>query len=156
MTTPQERLELAVARDPLSSRFGALVRDADDVGLAMFCWYDTPQELRRSVLEDHAFPNDGDERDPKEWGRVRGELEALLAASPDLDTATRERLNVLTAPWFAFDWWGTFDELCTSDQEAAGEVRARFHEAQDVEDDSSPIAEAEREDFAAALGEMYA
>lgn len=152
MTTSRDRLELAAARDPLTSRFGVLVRDADDVGLAFFNWYETPQDLRRSVLEDHAFPDDDDRRDPEGWGRVRGELEALLSASPELDTATRVGVNALTAAWFTFDWWGTFEELCTSDQETAREVRERYYEAQDLEGDA-PVPEDERADFAASLTE---
>ena len=153
MTTPRDRLELAAARDPLTSRFGAFVRDADDVGFAVFGWYDTPQDLRRSVLEDQAFPNEDDVREPERWGQVRGELEALFAASPDLDTATREGMNALTAPWFTFDWWGTFEELCTGDHETAREMRERYRDAQDADDDG-PIPDEEREDFAAWLREI--
>jgi hypothetical protein len=152
VTAPRDRLELAAARDPLTSPFGALVRDADDVGLATFNWYDTPQDLRRSVLEDHAFPNEDDPREPERWGHVRWELETLLAAAPELDTATREGVNALTAPWFTFDWWGTFEELCTSDQQTAREVRERHHESQGLEGDG-PIPDDEREDFAASLAE---
>lgn len=156
MSTPPERLELATARDPLTSRLGVLARDADDVGLAVFHWYDTPQDLRRSVLEDHAFPNDDDRREPEAWGRVRPDLEALLSAAPTLDTPTREGVNALTAPWFTLNWWGTFDELCTGDHETAREVRERYRASEDVEDDGSPIAEEEQEDFAASLAETWA
>lgn len=155
MTTPSERLEPAAARDPLTSRFGVLVRDADDVGLAIFHWYDKPQDLRRSVLEDHAFPNDDDRREPEAWGQVRGDLEAVLSAAPTLDTATREGVNALTTPWFTFDWWGTFEELCTSEQETAREVREQFRASDDI-DDGSPIPDEEREDFAASLPETWA
>jgi hypothetical protein len=145
-------------RDPRANPFGFFwYSDAPAPlggGMGVFCWFSNAQEAVDwlfAELADH-------------WLRRLREgtstLDAIHNALEEAISGKRETGDVLVSinemlkRAVQIEWWGTFEELRTSDLAFPKKVRAALHRegpTEDSEDDESPITESELDAFVEML-----
>jgi hypothetical protein len=158
-TDPQsaamEVLDASREADPRRCPFGFFSSDPHPWGLGMFHWYPTLDDLFRAIIRDvpAAFIVTG----PQAVAEASARIEAAVAGFPDtqrLGAACSQALREALKAVQCLDWIGTFDDLCSSDHDWARELRERFRDGSDTEEEGGggrsldrPIAAEEREEF---------
>jgi hypothetical protein len=115
----------ANARDPREYPFGFFSRDDWPAGVGMFHWAATPPDALlgyAAMVIEHLYAGEDDDKEElrRFFSRALTEKQTLA----DL----HEELNRRTARVSALGWYGTFQDICTSQDDFALDVRERFLE----------------------------
>ena len=140
--------------DPRQYPHGYFSRDNYAIsGVGSFRWFPTAEGAVRGYATEliQYLYADADERGEAVREQLRTVFARALREGKTL-TNLRGQLNEMTGDDSALDWYGTFQQLLTSEAEFASEVRESFLYNQDDEDDSEPTApfaipEGEIDDF---------
>ena len=125
--------------DPRQHPYGYFSRDV--LGVGSFRWFPTAEDSVRGYateLIQYLFA-DADENGEVVREQLRTVFARALREGKTL-TDLQGQLNELTGDESALDWYGTFQQLLTSEDEFASEVRESFLYNQDDEEDSEPTA----------------
>ena len=123
--------------DPREYPFGYFSRD--ELGVGVFRWFATPEDALRGYATELIQYLYADERGEARREELRSEFASALKEGTTL-ADLQTRLNELTGNDSALDWYGTFQQLLTSQDEFASDIRERFLYDRDEEGDNEPSA----------------
>lgn len=147
-----ETLTTARDADPRQNPFGVLIQDPWEEGDQQFFWYPTRAALEFALLDAHAFVDpDAWDEDQEEWVEARYDLDHQLQAIRELRPHDAEELDDLVNDFFCIVWIGHFEDMVEGDDPLSLELREELRWGSAEHDDSSPVSDAELDDFVALL-----
>jgi hypothetical protein len=141
-------LETARDADPRVAPFGVLIGDPWEEGGQQFFWYPSRFALEFALLDAHAFvDHDAFLEDQDEWREPQFDLDATLQELAELSPADAEALDDLVNEFFCVVWIGHVDDLIGGDDPIAATLRGELRADDGRDDDASPLASEELDDF---------
>lgn len=141
-------LEQARDADPRHARFGVLIGDPWEGGAQQFFWYPTRFALEYALLDAHPFVDEeAYAEDQDDWREAQFDLDAALHDLPEITPDDAEALDDLVNDFFCIVWIGHFDDLTAGDDPLARALREELHGEAGSDDDTSPVAADELDDF---------
>lgn len=145
--------DAASAADPRTHPWGFFSSDPWAGGAGLFLWFASPLNLLAAVREGEAALY---LTDPAEIAQFESKVDAATAALEGGAEATTVLAQLDAICEADVHWVGTVDDLMTSEDLWAFELRIAYRSNGDEDsDDGSPIPAAERDDFIDFLGEHF-
>jgi hypothetical protein len=115
-------------------------------GMGSFCWFRTRSAVLDYIGEHLPYligPSDG--KPMQAQAKVKEIISRLNEGSFD-DAAAMDALNVALKDYSQITWWGPVEDLFTSTNEFARDLRSRWHSEADLEDEDDEADWEESED----------